>query len=251
MKYIISILISIIGCANIYAQTPNDSLMQAASIVDGLFFDKSTPTKSLVPGNATLALLKDPDGAMVIAIYLPKGFALDESMKAKAIPAEKVKHSAKLLRDYRGCRPYTEVWGGIGVTVGKPMVNFEYSDIDHNVWNNEKLKNKVYVINLWQTECGPCRREMPTLSQWKEKYPDVVFLSASRHNREEILPIAEKHNFTWTHLQEASDLVALVRQEGFPLTIVVDKEGIVRFAKVGASEENQSAAISIIEQLSH
>ena len=92
---------------------------------------------------------------------------------------------------------------------------------------------------------------MPILSQWKEKYPDVVFLSASRHNREEILPIAEKHNFTWTHLQDASDLVALVRQEGFPLTIVVDKEGIVRFAKVGASEENQSAALSIIEQLSH
>ena len=99
MKYFISILISIIGCANIYAQTPNDSLKKAAVIVDGLFFDKSVPMKSLVPRSSTLATLKDADGAMVIAVYLPKGFALDESMKAKAIPAEKVKHSAKLLRD--------------------------------------------------------------------------------------------------------------------------------------------------------
>lgn len=251
MKFLTSIFLSIIGCLSICAQTPNDSLVQAAAIVDGLFFDKSTPTKSLIPGNSTLAVLKDPEGSMVIAVYLPKGFVLDESMKAKAIPAEKIMHSAKLLRDYNGRRPQeTAVYGGIGVKVGEPMIKFEYYDIDNNVWNNDNLKNKVYVINLWQTECGPCRREMPILSRWKEKYPDVVFLSASRHNRKEILPIVGKHNFTWTHLQEASDLVALVRQEGFPLTIVVDKEGIVRFAKVGASEENQSAALSVIEELS-
>lgn len=251
MKLFISILLSTIGCVGLYAQAPNDSLMQAAAIVDGLFFDKSMPTKSLVPGNSTLAVLKDPEGAMVIAVYLPEGFALEESMKAKALPPERVKHSAKLLRDYNGRKPQTTaVYGGIGVTVGEPMIKFEYPDIDNNVWNNEILKNKVYVINLWQTECSPCRREMPILSQWKERFPDVVFLSASRHNREEILPIAEKHHFTWTHLQEASELVALVRQEGFPLTIVVDKDGIVRFAKVGASEENQSAALSVIEELS-
>lgn len=80
-------------------------------------------------------------------------------------------------------------------------------------------------------------------------YPDVVFLSASRHNKEEIIPIVERHNFTWTHLQEASDIVALVRQQGFPLTIVVDRDGIVRFAKVGASEENQAQAIAAIKEL--
>ncbi|MBD5424585.1 MAG: TlpA family protein disulfide reductase [Bacteroides sp.] len=251
MKTFIFVLLSIIGCVNIYAQTPTDSLKQAAAIVDGLFFDKSVPTKSLIPGNSTMAVLKDPEGAMVIAVYLPDGFVLEDSMKAKAIPAENVKYSDKLLRDYNGRKPQTvAVYGGIGVKVGEPFVNFEYSDIDNNIWNNEKLKNKIFVINLWQSECGPCRREMPILSQWKDKFPEVVFLSASRHNKEEILPIVTRHNFTWTHLQEASDLVALVRHEGFPLTIVVDKDGIVRFAKVGASEENQAEAVAVIEELS-
>lgn len=168
-----------------------------------------------------------------------------------AIPAERVKFAKKLIRDYNGRKPQTVgVYQGIGAKVGEPLVKFEYSDIDGNVWNNEKLKNKIYVINIWQSECVPCRREMPILSEWKERFPDVVFLSASRHNREEILPIISQHQFTWTHLQEASDLVALVRQEGFPLTIVVDKNGIVRFAKVGASEENQAQAVAIIEELS-
>lgn len=251
MKYICTILLSLVGYLNIYAQTPTDSLIQAAAIVDGLFFDKSMPTKSLIPGGATMAVLKDPDGAMVIGVYLPQGYVLDESTTAMAIPAERVKFAKKLIRDYNGRKPQTVgVYQGIGAKVGEPLVKFEYSDIDDNVWNNEKLKNKIYVINIWQSECGPCRREMPILSEWKERFPDVVFLSASRHNKEEILPIISKHNFTWTHLQEASDLVALVRQEGFPLTIVVDKNGIVRFAKVGASEENQAHAVAVIEELS-
>lgn len=251
MKYLISILLTLVGCVWIYAQTPNDSLVNAAALVDGLFFDKSTPVKSIIPGNSTVALLKDPDGAMVIAAYLPEGFVLEESVKDKAIPAERVKYADELLRDYIGRKPQTvAVYEGIGVKVGEPFVKFEYSDINGNAWNNDILKGKVFVLNLWQSECGPCRREMSILSGWKNRFPDVVFLSASRHNKEEILPIVEQHNFTWTHLQEATDLVALVRQEGFPLTIVVDKGGIVRFAKVGASEENQAEAVAVIEELS-
>lgn len=199
-----------------------------------------------------MAVLKDPDGKMVFGVYLPKGFTLEESIVAKAIPAERVKYADKLLRDYNGRRPQTgAVYGGIGAKVGEPFIDFEYKDTDNQVWNNEKLKGKVYVVNVWQSECGPCRGEMPILSEWKNRFPDVIFLSASRHNKEEIQPIVERHNFTWTHLQEASDIVALVRQQGFPLTVVVDKEGIVRFAKVGASEENQAEAVSVIGKLSH
>lgn len=185
-----------------------------------------------------------------MAIYLPQGYALEEAVVNIAIPTERVKYAEQLLRQYNGRKPQTTaVYEGIGATVGEPFIHFEYKDTEDNVWNNEKLKGKVYVINVWQSECGPCRGEMPILSEWKNKYPEVVFLSASRHNKEEIQPIVERHNFTWTHLQEASVIVALVRQQGFPLTVVVDKDGIVRFAKVGASEDNQAQAVATIEEI--
>lgn len=251
-KYILTLFLALSGSLSIYSQTSGDGLVQAAAIVNGLFFDKSISTESIIPGGSTLTILKDPDGAVVLGVYLPEGGVLDESVIKKAIPAERVKYAEKLIRGYNGHKPQTvEVYQGIGAKVGEPLVKFEYSDIDGNVWNNEKLKDKIYVINIWQSECGPCRREMPVLSGWKERFPDVVFLSASRHNKEEILPVVTQHKFTWTHLQEASDLVALVGQEGFPLTIVVDKSGIIRFAKVGASEENQAQAVAVIEELSH
>ena len=251
MRKLILLILSITAYLNINAQTSDDSCVQPVAIVDGVFFDKFMPTKSLIPGGSTMAVLKDPEGNMVMAVYLPLGYVMEESIIEKAIPTDRVKYAKRLLRDYEGRRPQTTAnYTGIGVTVGEPFIEFEYLDTENNVWNNEKLKDKIFVINLWQTECGPCRREMPTLSKWKEQFPDVVFLSASRHNTEEILPIVNQHKFTWTHLQEATDLVALVRQQGFPLTIVVDKKGIVRFAKVGASEENQAEAVSIIERLS-
>lgn len=251
MKVLVPLLFSLIGCMSVYAHTPTDSLVRAVAIVDGLFFDNSVPIQSLIPGSSTMAVLKDPDGKMVLGVYLPYGYVMEESVVEKAIPVDSVMYSEKLLCDYNGRKPQTvAVYEGIGATVGEPFIDFEYKDTDNQVWNNEKLKGTIYVINIWQSECGPCRREMPILSEWKNRFPNVVFLSASRHNKEEIKPIVERHNFTWIHLQEASDIVALVRQQGFPLTVVVDKDGIVRFAKIGASEENQAEAVSVIEKLS-
>ncbi len=250
MKKLISLIFSLISCFGVYSQTPSDSLIRANVIVDGLFFDKSVPRKDLIPGSSTIASLIDPEGKMVMAVYLPKGYKMEETIVSKAIPAERIMYAKKLLCDYEGRKPMTPYgYTGIGLNVGDPFIDFEYRDTEENIWNNEKLKDKIYVINIWQTECGPCRREMPILSEWKERFPNVVFLSASRHNTEEILPIAEQHHFTWIHLQEAKDLVALVRHEGFPLTIVVDKSGIVRYAKVGASETNQAEAVAVIEKL--
>lgn len=250
LKSFTFLLISILCGVSALAQTPADSLVRATAVVDGLFFDKSAPTKSLIPGGSSISMLKDQEGQRVIAVYLPQGFKLDEDIAKRAIPSDCVKDAEYLLRQYNGRKPQTTaVFEGIGVNVGEPFIRFEYKDTDNQVWNNEKLKGKVYVMNVWQSECGPCRREMPILSEWKNKYPNVEFLSASRHNKEEISPIVERHNFTWTHLQEASDIVVLVRQQGFPLTVVVDEDGIVRFAKVGASEENQAQAIAVIDEL--
>lgn len=248
-KQIITFFLGLIAVFNAMAQEQTDSIVVPFCISDGYFFAKES-MRDVMPGGSTVNLMKDPDGNRIMGIYLPEGFALDDAIKVKAIPANRIKYAQLLLRDYNGRRPAnTNKFEGIGVKVGEPFISFNYVDTNNRLWNNEAVKGKVYVINIWQKECGPCRGEMPILSTWKEKYPDVIFFSASRHNTEEIAPIAQQHNFTWTHLQEASDIVALVGKQGFPLTIVVDKNGIVRFAKIGASEENQTEALGIIEKL--
>ena len=97
MKNHFPLIISVIVCLSclsslsMYAQTSNDSLMQATAIVDGLFFNKSVPAKSLIPGESTSAILKDPEGNKVMAVYLPQGYVMEETIVNKAIPPECVK----------------------------------------------------------------------------------------------------------------------------------------------------------------
>ena len=252
IKRIILTVVAVgLSVASAFTAVAQDSkLVQAKFIVNGLFFDASAPKSSIVPGGSTMAILMDPENKSVFAVYLPQGYELESDIVAKAIPAENVKYAAELLKDYNARRPdTTALYKGIGVEVGKAFPKFEYSDTENNVWNNAALKGKVWVLNLWQRECGPCRKEMPVLSTWKEKFPEVMFFSASRHDAAEIRTITEHHSFTLTHLQQATELVKLVGNQGFPLTVVVDKEGVVRFAKVGATEENQAAALAVIEQL--
>ncbi len=229
-----------------FAQTPTNANLRATKIVNGLFFDQLVPT----PEGSSMVMLRDPEGKTVMAIYPPQEYIFSTDVADKAIPYDKVMYAKELLKDYEGHRPLSPAEClKFNLEVGEPFIQFNYKDTDNQVWNNQVLKGKVYVINIWQKECGPCRREMPVLSTWKERYPDVIFLSASRHDANEIMPIVKQHGFTWNHLQEADDIVFFGRKSGYPVTIVVDKNGIVQLAVVGASEKNQTATLAIIEKL--
>ena len=130
-----------------------------------------------MPGGSTIAPMKDPDGNKLIGVLLPEGPKLDLSVIAKEVRAQKVKNAEKMLRDYYSRKPSVlNKYEGIGVEVGKPFINFSYKDTDNKVWNNQSVAGKIYVINAWQSECGPCRGKMPILSTWKGQFPDVVFL---------------------------------------------------------------------------
>ncbi|MCM1300239.1 MAG: TlpA family protein disulfide reductase [Alistipes senegalensis] len=246
LRFLFAFIVGLAAPAALCAQTPADEPVSAKMVVEGHFFVE----KPAIPGGSSMAFLQDPEGGRLLAVYYPENFTLSESDMRKAVPAEKVKFADRLLEDYEAHRPARVPKSqDIAVKPGDAFPAFRYFDTDGKSWSTETLKGRVWVLNVWQQECGPCRREMPVLSAWKAKFPEVVFLSASRHKADVILPIAEKHGFTWTHLQEAAELVKLVGAQGFPLTVVVDADGIVRHARVGASEEAQAEALAAIERL--
>jgi hypothetical protein len=89
---------------------------------------------------------------------------------------------------------------------------------------------------------------MPILSEWKEQLPGVMFFSATYHDAETAKRITDKHHFTWTHLVEVKDMMAWIGYEGFPLTIVVDKKGIVRHAVHGTNETKREELLAKIKE---
>ena len=194
---------------------------------NGYFF-REMPT--LPDGEKTMSRLKDKEGNSVIVINVDA--TLPKSLIRKAIPREQVQADG--------------TW--YSPKVGEPFPQFSEKDMDGRTWTNDSVKGRVMVINLWYSGCGPCRAEMPILSEWKEQLPGVMFFSATYHDAETAKRITDKHHFTWTHLVEAKDMMAWIGYEGFPLTIVVDKKGIVRHAVHGTNETKREELLAKIKE---
>jgi thiol-disulfide isomerase/thioredoxin len=131
---------------------------------------------------------------------------------------------------------------------GEPFPKFSEKDMNGRTWTNDSVRGHVMVLNLWYSGCGPCRAEMPELSTWKEQLPNVMFFSATYHDAELAKRITDKHHFTWTHLVEAKDMMSWIGTEGFPFTVVVDKQGIVRHAVHGTNETKRAELLAKIKE---
>ena len=49
---------------------------------------------------------------------------------------------------------------------GQQAPSFKLTLFDKSKLKSDELKNKVIVINYWATWCGPCKAEMPMMSQF-------------------------------------------------------------------------------------
>lgn len=57
----------------------------------------------------------------------------------------------------------------------RPLPELSISDEAGAKWNAEAFKNKVVLIDLWATWCGPCKEQMPMLDKLFETYKDRGF----------------------------------------------------------------------------
>ena len=90
---------------------------------------------------------------------------------------------------------------------------------------------------------------MAELSQWRGEWPSVIFLSANFESADKVREIVKAEGFNWTHIYNDTYFTQWVGSEGYPLTIVLDKSGIVRNITHGTNKEKRIAIHKMIEQL--
>ncbi len=218
---------------------------------NGYFF-REMP--QLPDGEKSILRLKDKEGNSVVVINV--NATLPKSLIRKAIPREQVHNADQFLNGINMMATMRELTqAGVksdgtwySPKEGESFPPFVEKDMEGRIWTNDSVKGHVMVLNLWYSGCGPCRAEMPILSEWKEQLPGVMFFSATYHDAETARKITDKHHFTWTHLVEAKDMMAWIGNEGFPLTIVVDKKGIVRHAVHGTNDMKREELLKIIKE---
>ena len=120
--------------------------------------------------------------------------------------------------------------------VGEPAPSFSLTTYAKQKIKLDDLKGKVVVINWWATWCGPCKAEMPMMSAFHHRHKDEGF---------EIFGVTTEDSVPPNMLKRVSEVLSypLVLRfsgngypilNGVPTSYVIDRHGIVRYAKAGS-----------------
>jgi peroxiredoxin len=109
----------------------------------------------------------------------------------------------------------------------------------------EKLRGQVVMVNFWASWCGPCREEFPLLDQMYKKYKGLGFtmlgvnVEPESSNAEGFIA---KTPVTFPIVFDKDSTVSkLYHVEGMPSTVLIDKNGVLRWVHRGykAGDENE------------
>ena len=231
-------------CANAQTSKPKSII-----VIDGYFFNEMPVSKQNI---AKMHMLQTPNGTMALGLELST--ELSEEALKHALPKDQIPEADILLQKYNEAKGANSsislsVARKATLNVGDKFPAFSATDIDGKQWNQENVKGKVMVLNLWYSGCGPCRAEMPELSAWKNEMPDVMYFSATYESAEVARPIVEKQGFNWIHLVDNTQFKEFIGSNCYPMTIIVDKAGIVSMIEHGTSPTQRAELKKKIEEL--
>lgn len=99
------------------------------------------------------------------------------------------------------------------------------------------LRGSVVMINFWASWCGPCRQEMPHLETLSKEYADYGFtlLGVNVDEKQEAADkLLKQVPVTFPVLYDASSsVVELYDVDAMPSTILVDRDGNMRYLHRG------------------
>jgi thiol-disulfide isomerase/thioredoxin len=131
-------------------------------------------------------------------------------------------------------RPMLEQVRSVGDAVGRPAGDLAFLEVaDDSPRRLSELRGKVVLLNLWATWCPPCRKEMPAIDRLQRDYADrgLVVVTLSNEERDRLRAYAAEHPLGTLNVY-ASQL-GWLDVRGRPLTMVIDREGVVRACMIG------------------
>ncbi len=128
-------------------------------------------------------------------------------------------------------------------------------------------RGRLVLINFWYTECGPCKEEMPMIADLAEKYAssmDVVAIHSARiytspQTAEGVQAWLDSTSLggrdtTWSQtniifaqdngagLYSSETYALLGGKSSYPLTLLLDEEGVILYVRQGALREETITA---------
>lgn len=106
-------------------------------------------------------------------------------------------------------------------------------------------RGQVVLLNFWASWCGPCRQEMPHLNRLYDKYRSAGFVLLGVNIDDDVRTAtgtAGKWGLKFPVLLDADKAVSKLYDLGsMPATVLIDRDGKVRFLHRGYREGMEEA----------
>lgn len=131
-------------------------------------------------------------------------------------------------------------------------VSFKLTDLDANpiALIDDRFQNKVVLIDIWGTWCPPCHVQTPYLIEFQDRYReqgleiigvefDMYALGTEQERRDAMKEYVKKAGINYTVILggEVGDVASVFEGmqnfKGFPTTILIGRDGLVRHVSTG------------------
>ena len=122
--------------------------------------------------------------------------------------------------------------------IGKPAPSFALTRLDEPgaTIRRDDLLGKVWMLNVWASWCDACRDEHPHLVEFSKLNAVPIYGLDYKDRRDD--GIAWLKKFGDPYALSAYDVEGRVGIDygvyGVPETFVIDKQGVIRYKKIGA-----------------
>ncbi len=131
----------------------------------------------------------------------------------------------------------------IAVKINTPAPEFTLKDLHGNKVSLSNYRGKVVLLNFWSTTCGPCLEEIPSLIELQREFKSqglVVLGIALDPSAKPVQELVAKLKVEYTNLMDINndvyfDVYGLFGQ---PISLIVDRNGVVREKILGGIDWN-------------
>jgi thiol:disulfide interchange protein DsbD len=134
--------------------------------------------------------------------------------------------------------------GADATPAGGALPDVSIKKLDGTALDLQAQRGKVLVIDFWATWCVPCMSEIPIfntiLKEYQARGVEIIAPSTDQEGAAKVKPFVKQHNMNYT-IATADETAAKAFGVGevLPVTLIVDKQGRIRFSHTGITEKDK------------
>ncbi len=125
------------------------------------------------------------------------------------------------------------------LTINCQLLNDTFTTVLGKHSSIHSFKGKVLIIDFWSVYCIPCINAFPSFNALLKKYPGKLnVLGVTLDQKQTVLDFLKKHEFNSEIIADAKSFFENYSLgSGYPLTMLIDKNGRIIYYKSGVSQE--------------